>query len=236
MTNPVSNSGPNNVHLNTQQGTPSASLDQAATLPDPLTSMIMSDDLIAQVVGLMSQSFRQDRKDSKKLANNQEQAIAKETKLRVAQMRESAEQARKAAFVSGVSMMIGGGLQVAGAGLALGSSGGSEVTKTTTDASGVATSTKSVTAPPNWDAFGSGGRVGSEGLGKLVASGHEDASRAADEAAVLHESAADRSTRASEEHRADADDARRMLDKVAEFLKSVRDSQNATAQAAIRRA
>lgn len=198
--------------------------------------MALSDDLIAQVVSLMAKSFRSDRKDAKRLASTQEQVIAKETGRRVAQMRESAEQARKAAFISGVSMMAGGALQATGAGMSLGASRSTTTSSSVTGADGVTTTSQLTKQSANWSAFGEAASTATQGLGKPFAGIHEDASRAADEAAVMHEAAADRSKRAGEEYRNDADDARRMLDKVAEFLKSVRDSQSASTQAAIRRA
>lgn len=215
----------------------------APTLPDPLTTMSMSDDMIAQVVALMAKSFRQDRAQARKLNQQEEMNIAKEIKAKIQALHEKADQIRKEGLVSGITMMAGGALTAGGAAMSMFKVGQSTTTTTQTSEylqrNGGATDwmrTMKSTSTPAWSELGSGSGNMVQGGGKLLASTHAGAQVDADSEATKHDGNAEAAKRRGEEYRSEADDARRMLDKVAEFLKSVRDSQNASTQAALRRA
>lgn len=240
----VSNiSGPANVHPVAPEGSTGPAAAQVASLPDPLTAMAMGDDMIAQVVALMAKSFREDRKDARTLNRIEENNIAKETAAKIKAMRDQADQIRKEGVISGVTMMVGGALTAGGAAMSLAKVGESTTTSTTSGQylhrSGGTTQwshTVTDTSKPDWTSLGSGGGDLVRGGGQLAASGHAAAQKDAEGEATKHEANAEGAKRRADEFRGEMDDARRMLDKVAEFLKSVRDSQNASNQAALRRA
>jgi hypothetical protein len=183
-----------------------------AILPEPLDGLALGDDAIATIVAMMARSFREDRKSAKRAAASEEKAIAEETNRRIEKMRAAADQARKAGIVSGVTTAMGGVLQGAGAGIALGGK------------------------PGAWVEAGSGASAATRGTGELFAEAHRSAEREHEAEAVGHEAAAGRAERRSQEAREEAEDAARLLDKVADFLRSARDSQNAASMAATRRA
>ncbi|MEZ4225817.1 MAG: hypothetical protein R3B13_32995 [Polyangiaceae bacterium] len=213
------------------------------TLPDPLTAMSMGDDMIAQVVALMAKSFRQDRADARKLNRIAESNIAKETAEKIKAMHEKADQIRKEGLVAGITMMAGGALTATGAAMSMFKVGQSTTTTTQSGQylhrNGMTSEwsrTVQSTSTPAWTELGSGGGKIVEGSGSLAASTHRAAQTEADGEAAKRDANAEAAKRRADEYRGEEDDARRMLDKVAEFLKSVRDSQNASNQAALRRA
>lgn len=218
MTSVNNVSGPNTASSVTSEPAVSPAATPAAFLPDPLAAMAMGDDMIAQVVAMMAKSFREDRKEARKLNRLEENNIAKETAAKVKSLRDKADQIRKEGFATGMSMMVGGALTAGGAAMSLARVG------------------QSPTRAPQWSALGSGCGDGVKGMGQFVAAGHRSAQTEAEGEAARHDGHAEAAKRRAVEYTGAMDDARRMLDKVAEFLKSVRDSQNASTQAAMRRA
>ncbi len=176
-------------------------------MPDPLDAMAMGDDAIAQITALLAKSYRQDRKDSRKLAMAEEKLCAEETAKRVRAMHQKADAIRQAGVREGVSQIASGCVQIDGA------LSDSETKK----------------------AVSKGLATGYEGIGKIGAgiSKADADDREAD--AAEHEGNAETAKKRAERHRDDMADAKRMLEKVADFLKEIRSSQNASASAAIRR-
>lgn len=186
---------------------------QGPILPEPVVGGVtVGDDMIATIVAMMARSFREDRTAARNEAAVEEKAIATATNRRIAEMRAQASEIRKEGLVSGLTTAAGGVLQGVGAGVTL--AGG---------------------AKP-WVEVGSGASDGTKGTGALFASTHRAAEKEDEADAAVEEGAAQRADRRSQQARADVDEARRLLQKVAEFLQSVRDSQNAAMQAAVRRA
>jgi len=185
---------------------------QPQLLSQPLDGMIMSDDVIAQITGMLAKAYRQDRKEAKKLAQLENKNFAQEVRNRVAELHEKAEEIGKAALVSGFTQMAAGAVQIFGASSALWAAGDSS---------------------RDWQLGCEGGAGLLKGTGEVGSGIYREAGEHCEANAAQHDGNAEAAKRRGDEYRAEADDAKRMLDKVAEFLKSIRDSQQSSASAAL---
>lgn len=186
----------------------SVASSQSALLPDPLTGMAMGDDAIAQITSLLAKSLRDDRKSSRDLANVEDKLAAQETAKRVSEMHDKADAIRTGGLAEGLAQIGAGGLQIGAA----------------------ATSSKAVSGTLT------GAASGATGAGSIMGGIHKAEAADCDAAAAEHEANADGAKRRGERHRDDMQEAKRMLDKVADFLKEMRGGQNAAAAAALYRA
>lgn len=216
----------------------------APTLPDPLAQLAMGDDMIAQVTAMLAKSFREDRKDAKKLQRAQEKLEVAETAKRVSDLHAKADAARSEALISGLTQMAGGALQVAGSAAALSSavSAGSAAGTTgaaqqTAGQAGFGGGTDIQLAKGSaYSGLGSGLGQGVTASGTLGASGYKTEQIERDASAIAHEGEAERAKGRARELAGDVDDNRQLLRKVADFLKAVREGQNASQNGALRKA
>lgn len=191
--------------------TASANAGESEALPTPQGGVQLGDDAIAQIAALLAESFRADRKAASQERRMQEAAYRAETQQRVAELREKADAIRKEGLWSGIGLIGSGLLTAGGAGTSLG------------------------TDEAAWTNLGAGSGDAHHGVFKLAAEASRADQTEHDRAAIEHESRAELAKRASEDSSSEVDEARRMLEKVAEFLRGVRDSTNAAAQAALRK-
>lgn len=202
------------------------SAPQPATLvPDPLAAMVLSDDLIAQITGMLALSFRDDRKQARKLAHLEDRAQASETRMRISRMLDKAEATRAAGMWSGIGQIASGAL-TASAALA------APCPVASPGAEGAAANCASKVL----EGVLRGSAEGASGAGKIAEGEFKARAEEQDAMAAEHESNATGARRRGDLHRDDVSEAKRMLDKVAEFLREVRTGQNSAKSAALYRA
>jgi hypothetical protein len=210
-----------------------------ALLPEPATQVRLGDDAIYEIAALLAQSASDDRKHARNARSASEKSIEQQTKKKLEAMRDKADAVRTAATIRGVTGMAAGTITVAG-----GVSQMSEAAKIQTVGSGQdgalttgeqAANSKASSRGAAHGSIGSGFGKCFESLGGLAA-GQLDAEAEEHEAdAFRHGAIADRALRAVEEHTDQMRDARELINKVMDFLKDVRSSQESSAQAALRR-
>lgn len=191
---------------------PKQTVGQPALLPDPLDTMLMGDDVIAQITAMMSKAFREDRKTARSQARIEDQAHWSHAMEKVAALREQAESIGREAKWKGFTTIAGSALQGAGVAGGFADSGRSQA----------------------WLASGEVGNGFMRGAGELGGGAESAIQKELEADAALADAKAERAKRAADECRDEAADAKRMVDKVAEFLKEVRSGQAAAASAAVR--
>jgi len=174
--------------------------------------MLMGDDVIAQITAMMSKAFREDRKGARSLARLEDQAQWTHAMEKVAALKEQAKAIGREATWKGVTTIAASTFQGAGA------------------AGGFADSSHSQA----WLASGDAGSGLMRGTGELGGGAESSLQKELEADAALADAKAERAKRAADEQRDEAADAKRMLDKVAEFLKEIRSSQAAAASAAVK--
>lgn len=227
----VGNTAPTDAMAKSDEAT-AASHEPVTRLPDPVQGMVLSDDAIAQIAGMLTLALREDRKSARKLAQSEGMIQARESAMRVSEMKKQAAEIRAA----GVEKAITGCVQAA---LQLGAASTAVWGVSTKTPEGATASEKLQAQWRAQDAWSAGLNAGSTVTGAvatLSASEHEAAGKLHEAEAARHESAAAAAKRHEEQYLDEAGEAKRLLDKVAEFLKEVRSSQNASAQAALYRA
>jgi hypothetical protein len=239
---PVNNIG--RVHSTEFPTTPTSTPEAPAapTLPDPLAQLAMGDDMIAQITAMLAKSFREDRKDAKKIQRAQEKLEVAETAKRVADLHAKADAVRNEALVTGLTGLAAATLQVAGSAAALNSAvNASSAASGTTGAcqqtaSQTTTSDMELAKGSAFNGLGSGAGQGITSIGTLAASTYKTEQVERDASAIAHEGEAGRAKGRAQEAADEAADNRQLLSKVAEFLKAVREGQNASQNAALRKA
>jgi hypothetical protein len=208
---------------------PAQATPAAPTLPDPLQQLAMGDDMIAQVTAMLAKSFREDRKDSKKLQRAQEKVEVAETAKRVSDLHAKADAARSEALVTGLTGLAGAALQVAGSTAALNSA--MRAGSASPDVAKI-----ELAKGDGYAGLGSGVGQGVTISGTLAASRYKTEQIERDASAIGHEGEAERAKGRAKEFADEVDDNRQLLSKVADFLKAVREGQNASQNAALRKA
>lgn len=229
----------------TSGAAPAADTDDVM-LPDPLLDLMSSGDPIDQIAALMTQSFRQDRKQARESARIEERNIMAEGRKRVEAMHDQADAIRKEAYMRGATQIASGGMTLAGA-LEFGS--GDDAKSGAIDKAGENAAGKSAGAVAGDGAGDAAGTVSvsyggvlrgsakaTEGIGGILAGGYEGEQTDLRGDAAEHETLSDAAKRRSEEYRDQVRDARETLDKIADFLREARASQNDASKAAILRA
>ncbi len=244
------------IYLNTQATSAAGAADNLASetsasnggsaslMPEPVDAVLLGNDMIAQLSAMMAKSFRQDRTQSKKLAHLQDQIEAREAQKRVAEMKAKARAIRNEAIISGVSQMAAGAIQVYGTARSLGELRAEQAATSKARLPALSEARRSAfeqTAKQHegfgraWTSASEGVAQMTEGAGTLLATGSKAAQADHDANAAEHEQRARTAERAAEELRKDADDAKRMLDKVCEFLAAARQARQDSMNATIRR-
>jgi hypothetical protein len=190
-------------------------------IAEPLDGMMMSDDAIAQITGMLAKSYRQDRKEAHKLAQLENCNVAAELRKRVAELHEKANDIGKAAMISGLTQIGAGATQIFGATATFWAPGQGAAQGAAAD---------------NWRLGCEGSAGVMKGGGELGAGIYREDAEHCEANAAQHEGNAEAAKRRGDEYRNEADDAKRMLEKVAEFLKEVRSSQQSAASSALYKA
>lgn len=235
MTNKVGMDSPKVATMSAVDGSTSTSdtgaPEAAGLLPEPAHALLGGDS-IAEIAALLAESACNDRKTARKEEIAQNIAAENETHARVAEMRKKADDMRGAAIASGVAGMVAGATSVVGAGLSLRQIGKVDLSPST-DAAKAANSA-ALAAGQTYGQAASGLSSIDQGVGSLVSGIFQANGQDHDAAAATHEQSAARDTRMAGQHADDASAARDQMNRVMDFLKSVRESQNATARSAIK--
>jgi hypothetical protein len=219
--------------------------------PDPATRTTLSDDAIYEIAALLAESANGDRKHARGMRNARERTMEAATAKRIQAMRDKADAMRTAAVISGATGMAAGACQVAG-GLrsmseaakiqtsggeaTLGYNSGTQARTVSRPLSGEQSAQNDI-VKTNAGAYGQlGGGIGGflQSGGAMVAGLVQASAEEYEADAARHQSNAARAERAVEQHTGEMSDARTLMNKVMEFLKEIRTSQNGAAQAAIR--
>ena len=171
-------------------------------------------DPIADLALVLAESFREDRKQALDAADAAEAARIREAEQQVQEMRNEASSLRCEGWIKGATTMLSGASSMAGAGLSIG--------KSETAATRILTT------------FSATGK-GAEGMGVGIGSTYAADAKEHQGEASLHDARASAYKVASEKYRDEADEAKRMIKKVTEFLEQAQKTGDATAgSAAIR--
>jgi len=192
----------------------STSIDALTATGDVSSASLVdqaSGDPITEVAVLLAQSFREERKQALEASDAAEAARVREVEQQVQELRERADALRAGGWIRGAAMAFSGAAGLAGA---VGSIGESDV------------DTRRLS-----EGFTSGGKLG-EAVGAGFGGSYDCAAQRHQGEADLHEGRAATHKVASERHRDEADEAKRMVRKVMEFLEQAKESRDATAGAA----
>lgn len=200
-------------------------------LPEPLDAMLMGEDIIAKLSALLAKGYREDRKEAKKLAKIEQNLQAAEVAKRVRELHAKAETTRSGAIVAGVTGMVGGAAQIAGATASLWTPGAGPQGAASDSAMKARWRTEDLVSGSLQGAGNVTKSAGELGAGVYRAEGDDCDARAAQ-----HEGNAEAAKRRATEYADEAEDAKRMLQKVADFLREMRTAQQGAASAALYRA
>jgi hypothetical protein len=167
-------------------------------------------DPAAEVAALLALSFQEDREHAKESSDLDEANRLREGEMRVAEMREKAEEIRREGWARGLSQIASAGCGVAGGALSL-----------------------NADDPHKGDALlslWSGGGKGFDAGGTIVGNGYQADAMAHQSEADLLESRVEASRVSRDKFAEEANDARQMVQKVMDFVKEMNEVRNATLQ------
>lgn len=192
-------------------GAPVGSEATPSLLTDPVTRMLQSGDPAAEVAALLIQSYRQDRRDGRKLMQADEQRIEKEGAARAAAMRAKADATTAQAWATGIGEMAAGGMSAGGCAFAAPEAGEHDLGRAM-----------------------SGGGQFLAGMSKPAAAAYGAKASELESEGAQHEASASAMTRAYDRHRDEVDEASDRMKKVLEFIGAAQDAQNASRRATLR--
>lgn len=187
----------------------------APMLSDPLLDLMICGDAFEKIAALLTHASRQDRKQARESAQLEEKNIMAEGKKRVKAMRDEADAIRKESYITGGTKLVSGALSLESTVQLF---GGTEASS------------------ERYAAVLTGCSTATGATGGMWAEGYRADQRDHKADAVEHESKAEAAKRRHQEFCEQSDDARAMLDKIADFLRDVKAASNDARKAAILRA
>jgi hypothetical protein len=206
-----------------QIGATATTLDAAGSgaegplLPDP-TPMALGGDSITAIATLVAEADQQDASAANKLQDEADQAACQQESQRVSQMMDKADQDEAAGLASGIGDIAGGVAMGVGGFL---SDGTGEGAKAADGAAGT-----------NWRMVAEGAGKALPGVGAIVSGGYKAEGDRDDARAASFEAGAQVALRAYDESHSREQAAQASVQKVADFLSTLQQTEAASRSAA----